>query len=198
MIKNIIFDIGNVLVAFKPLDFLNSKYDDKETVDTLYNLIFKSREWILLDLGAISEEEAVEVFCKTRPELEEEIKYVMENWHMMHIPMKKSVELLNHLRNQGYHIYLLSNYHKKAFKIISEKFDFINEVDGKIISSHVKLLKPDKEIYEALLKKYNLKSEECLFIDDTAVNIEGAKKMGMGGVCFNGTESIDKVYELCS
>lgn len=190
MIKNIIFDIGNVLISFNPIDYLSHKFDDEVLRQALYNTIFKSKEWLMLDRGTLTEEEAVHIFCTRQPHLQNQIKYVMENWHEMHIPMNESVQLLKHFKSSGYHIYLLSNYHKKAFKIISERYDFIREVDGRIISCDVKLLKPEKSIYEALLNTYGLKPEECLFLDDAPENIEAANRLGINGVCFKDAESI--------
>lgn len=190
MIKNVIFDIGNVLIQFDPVNYLSSNFNDEIVRQTLYDTIFKSKEWLALDRGTITEEEAFLVFCNRQPEFKEQIEYVMENWHDMHIPMEESVELLWRLKNSGYHIYLLSNYHKKAFKVISEKYDFIRAADGKVISCDVKLLKPEQDIYETLLKNYNLAPEECIFIDDTLVNIEAATKLGIHGVCFKNAKSI--------
>lgn len=194
MIKNVIFDIGNTLIAFKPIDYLNQVFNyNKELVDMLYQTIFRSEEWIELDRGTITQDEAVSRLCSRSPEIKEQIVYIMENWHDMHIPMYDSVKLIKYLKNSGYGIYLLSNYHEKAFDYIYNKFDFIREVDGRIISSHVKLLKPEKEIYEALLKKYDLKPEECAFIDDFEGNITSANKLGIHGICFKDAAS---VYEF--
>lgn len=196
MIKNVIFDIGNTLIAFKPIDYLNKEFNNnKSLVDMLYKTIFKSNEWTCLDRGTITQEEAVRNFCSRQPELKEQIEYVMENWHDMHIPMEESIKLFNYLKNKGYKIYLLSNYHEKAFDFIYNKFDFIRNVDGRIISSHVKLLKPEKEIYEALLKKYSLKPEECLFVDDFERNIDAAEKLGIHGICFNDAASVYKFLD---
>lgn len=193
MIKNVIFDIGNTLIAFKPIDYLNKVFNNnKPLVDTLYQTIFKSDEWTSLDRGTITQEEAVSRFCSRKPELKEQIEHVMKNWNEMHAPMEESVKLLYDLKSRGYRIYLLSNYHVKAFDYIYNKFDFIRAVDGRVISSHVKLLKPQREIYEALLSKYGLKPDECVFIDDFDKNIEAANKIGIHGICFKDTESVYK------
>ena len=195
MIKNIIFDIGNVLISFQPIDYLNSKFNDETTKTILFNTIFKSKEWLLLDRGTVTDMEVIEIFCKRQPSFEKEIRYVMKNWHEMHIPMKESIKLLKYLKNSGYHIFFLSNYHKNAFKVIFNKFDFIREVDGQVISCDVKLLKPEELIYEILLNKYNLKPQECIFIDDSIENIKVADKLGIHGICFKDAESIYNIIE---
>ena len=190
MIKSVIFDIGNVLLYFKPMEFLNKYYKDKDTINTLYKLVFKSDEWVSLDRGTITVEGAINNFSKREPKLKNEIRFVMENWHEMHTPIAETVKLLNKLKNEGYHIYLLSNYHVEAFDYIDKRYDFIRNVDGKIISSHYKLLKPEEKIYTTLLNKYNLKPEECVFIDDTLLNVEAANKLGIHGICFKGAAPI--------
>lgn len=192
MIKNVVFDIGNVLIKFRPLEFLKGKYKDKKLIQELYKLIFKSDEWIMLDRGTITEEDAVDNFCKRSPQNQVYIKEVIRDWHAMHIPIEGTVEILKMLKKSGYRIYLLSNYHKKAFKIVQDRFEFLKRVDGKIISSEVKLLKSEEEIYKLLLKTYNLKPEETIFIDDTLVNIEMARELDIKGICFKNSGTLYK------
>lgn len=192
MIKNVVFDIGNVLIQFRPLEFLKGKYKDKKLVQELYELIFRSDEWIMLHRGTITEEDAVENFCKRSPQNEVYIKEVMRDWHAMHIPMEGTVEILKMLKKRGYRIYLLSNYHKKAFMIVQDRFEFLKRIEGRIISSDVKLLKPEEEIYNLLLKTYNLKPEETIFIDDTLANIESARELGIKGICFKNSGALYK------
>ncbi|MFL0252732.1 HAD family hydrolase [Clostridium neuense] len=192
MIKNIIFDIGNVLLKFTPVEFLKNKFHDEEVVDALYKNIFLSKEWIELDRGTITDEEAIDRYCSRDPEHENEIKEVMATWNEMHLPVEGTSEFLKRMKKKGYKIYLLSNYHLKAFEFINGKYDFIRNVDGEIISCRVKLLKPEPEIYKALMDKYNLKPEESVFIDDTKINIEAAKKLGLHGVLFKGFEDMEK------
>ncbi|MDV3429592.1 MAG: HAD family phosphatase [Bacillota bacterium] len=190
MIKNIIFDIGNTLLSFNPMDYLKKEFKNEETVNTLYQTIFKSPEWLSLDRGTISQDEAVMRFCSRQPSLEKEIKHVMGNWSHILIPMEESIKLLSYLKSCGCRIYLLSNFHETAFEYIYNKYSFIKEADGMVISCRVKLLKPEKEIYELLLDKYSLKPEECLFIDDFDKNIEAASELGIHGICFKDAKSV--------
>ncbi|MFA6940538.1 MAG: HAD family phosphatase [Clostridiaceae bacterium] len=199
MIKNIIFDIGNTLLSFDPMEYLEKKFGNEETVNTLYETIFKSPEWQSLDRGTISQEEAVMRFCSRQPSLEKEIKCIMGNWSEILIPMEESITLLGYLKSSGCRIYLLSNFHETAFEYIYNKFSFIKEADGMVISCRVKLLKPEKEIYELLLNKYSLEPEECVFIDDFDKNIEAARELGIHGICFKDAKSVyeyvDKLNE---
>lgn len=199
MIKNIIFDIGNTLLSFNPMGYLKKELNDDTVINTLYETIFKSPEWVSLDRGTLTQEEAVEKFCSRQPSLKNEIKQVMEKWERILTPMDESIKLLKYLKSTGCRIYLLSNFHEKAFEYIFDKYSFIKNADGMVISCQVKLLKPEKEIYQALLEKYSLIPEESLFIDDFDKNIEAARELGINGICFKDAkavyEYVDKLNE---
>ncbi|WP_055668367.1 HAD family hydrolase [Desnuesiella massiliensis] len=192
MIKNIVFDVGNVLVSFNPLQYLESFKLDKDVKDHIMEAIFKSKEWIELDRGTLTEDEAVQMFCLSSEEHSEAIKAIMANWMSMLTPIEESISILKELKRREYKIYILSNYHEKSFKYINENNEFFSLIDGKVVSSEIKLLKPEKEIYEELINKYSLKAEECLFIDDTLTNIEAAKEIGIKGVWFKNPNELRK------
>ncbi|MDP4091046.1 MAG: HAD family phosphatase [Bacillota bacterium] len=196
MIKNIVFDIGNVLVAFKPGEYVKSFGFEKSVEDKVLEAIFKSRHWPELDRGVLTEEEAVELFIKEAEELDLEIRNVMKSWKDMLIPIPDTIEILRELKNKGYKVYVLSNYHEKAFEKISIENDFLSLLDGEIVSCRLKYIKPEREIYEYLLSNYCLKPEETLFIDDVIENIEGAEVHGIKTVLFQGSAELRKyLYE---
>ncbi len=179
MIKNIIFDLGNVLIEYSPEKFI-SKFVAKKNQERFYKRVFKEQEWQDLDRGILEYDEAIKIFTKDLPEEKESIeKLFKENIQGVLFPIEENLKLLPKLKEKGYKLYILSNFHKEAFLEIEKKCEFKKYFDGKIVSYDVKLLKPEKEIYEGLLKKYNLNPEETLFIDDTLVNIESAKKLGI-------------------
>lgn len=190
MIKNIIFDIGNVLMQFNPMKFLKNKYNDADLIDKLYKEIFCSNEWQELDRGTITQEEATDVFCKRDLSNEKYIRNVMDTFHTMLIPMKNTPDILTKLKHNGYKIYLLSNYHSRTFKMIYKQYSFLRLSDGGIISCDVNFLKPDRRIYDCLIKKYGIKPEESVFIDDTLDNIEAARKINFKGVHFKSAEDL--------
>lgn len=179
MIKNIIFDIGNVLLEFKPLDYLKRTFNDATIEKLLYKEIFQSEEWLHLDRGTLTQEEAVTIISLRNPDLEIHIKKCMDNWIEILTPIEGTVKILNELKEKGYKLYLLSNFHSLAFEAIYSKYDFFKHFDGGIISYKENLLKPEAEIYTKLLDTYKLNAEECLFIDDTLVNVEAAAKIGI-------------------
>lgn len=184
MIKNVIFDIGRVLLEFEPQIYLENKLNDPLLAKKLYNSVFLSREWIELDKGTLTNEQAVELFCKRHREYENYITDVMEDWTNILTPMEESVETFIKLKNNGYKLYLLSNFHSTAFQIVYKKYPFFSLADGMVISSKINLLKPQKQIYEHLIEVYSINPKESIFIDDTPANIETAKILGFNAIQF--------------
>ena len=192
MIKNIIFDIGNVLLEFKPLDYLNRTFKDENIEKLLYKEIFQCEEWLQLDRGMVTQDEAIKVISLRNPEHTVHIKKCMDNWIDILEPIEGTVKVLSELKENGYKLYLLSNFHSLAFETVYSKYDFFKYFDGGIISYKENLLKPESEIYTKLLDTYNLNAEECLFIDDTLVNIEAADRLGIKTLFFNNYETFEK------
>ncbi|MGH4124830.1 MAG: HAD family hydrolase [Clostridium sp.] len=184
MIKNIIFDIGNVLLEFKPLDYLKRTFNDDNIEKLFYKEIFQSEEWLNLDRGTITQEEAVKIISLRNPNREIPIKKCMDNWIEILTPIEGTVKILSQLKENGYKLYLLSNFHSLAFETIYSKYDFFKHFDGGTISYKENLLKPQAEIYTKLLDTYKLNAEECLFIDDTLVNVEAANRLGIKTIHF--------------
>ena len=173
-VRNIVFDLGNVLINFNPRDYTKNEKFLKE--------VFASPEWLMLDRGTLSYEDAKEIFKKRVPEEAEEIDRLFDtNFSGLLLPIKENTELLPELKKK-YNLYILSNFHKGACEDIYEKYDFFKNFDGHTVSCYCHLLKPEKEIYEEILIKFSLNPEETVFIDDMKVNIEAAEKFGIKGI----------------
>lgn len=185
MIKNIIFDIGNVLVTFAWKEsMINLGFDDK-CIETLDKGFINDPLWDELDLGIKPESEVINTAIARFPQYEKEINLFWDKNINTIIPRDYSVEWMKALKRDGYKIYLLTNYPDSLFKkSVESAFPFYPYVDGEVVSSRVKIRKPDKEIYETLFKKYGLKPEESVFFDDRIVNIEGAEKVGLNAFLF--------------
>ncbi|MCB2290939.1 HAD family phosphatase [Clostridium sp. CS001] len=192
MVKNIIFDIGNVLLEFKPLDYLKRTFNDDNLEKLLYMEIFLSEEWLHLDRGILTQDEAIKIISLRNPMQEVHIKKCMENWIDILSPIEGTVKILNELKENGYKLYLLSNFHSLAFETVYSKYDFFKYFDGGIISYKENLLKPESAIYSKLLDTYKLNPEECLFIDDTLVNIEAASRLAINTIHFEGCEMLSQ------
>lgn len=196
MIKNIIFDLGNVLLDFKPDIYLENLGYQNQLKEKLKSAVFKSEEWLLLDRGTIAQKEAVEKWKQRNPNLKKEIKNMISEWEKMLTIKQDSLEILKSLAAKNYNLYILSNFHQKAFTYVTDKYDFFNYFDGQVISAEVNMIKPEAEIYTHLLNKFNLKAEETLFIDDSKKNIKAALKQGMRVIHFKDAVSLKKELKL--
>lgn len=179
--KNIVFDIGNVLLSFQPNDYLYQYFDDETTGD-LMTIIFASDEWVKLDMGTMMIEDVIISLSAKNPHYQKEIRFILENWTEMLQPIQENVDIVYELKEKGYSLYLLSNFHKEAIQTMFDKYDFFQLFEGGIISAHEHVVKPDEKIYHLLLERYSLIPSESLFIDDSLSNIHAALRVGMHGI----------------
>ena len=99
------------------------------------------------------------------------------------------------LKQRGYQVYLLSNLSEDAFLYIEKHFDLFNQVDGYIVSYQEHVSKPDFKIYECLMERYDLQKEECVFLDDTLINVEASNAFGMKAIHFVSEKQVENVLE---
>lgn len=194
MIKNVIFDIGNVLLSFDPIKYVKSKVDE-EKVEEIYESIFKSEEWPMLDRGTITEEAAKANIINRKIENEEFVNLVFQDWYDILAPIESSVEILRKLKEKGYKVFYLSNFHLAAFEYVTKKHDFFELFDGGVVSYKEKLLKPEKEIYEKIIHLYELTPSESIFIDDTKENVVEAMKHGINGIVLENPKDLGAELE---
>jgi putative hydrolase of the HAD superfamily len=179
MIRNIIFDVGQVLVDFRWREYLLELGLAPETVELFGRELIQAPIWSDLDLGVRPEEEVYEEMCQKLPEHREEIRRFLDRPVDIVRPFPGTRSWMSGLKARGYGIYLLSNYPKSLFELHEqESFNFMDLIDGKIVSAFEQLVKPQPEIYELLLSRYGLKAQECVFLDDRTVNLEAAGKLG--------------------
>ena len=184
MIKNVIFDVGNVLVDFRWRELMEDLELPKELQSVFEKSAFTSPWWGQLDLGVMEEEDILVKLREDNREHLEEFNLVWDNRDKLVEPYDYAVSWIDSLKQQGRKVYLLSNYPKNMFTLHTEcgAFPFIDHVDGKVVSGFVKMVKPNADIYEYLMKQYDLKAEECVFLDDRLDNVEGARALGMKGI----------------
>ena len=188
MIKNIIFDIGRVLVTFDPIQYVNSLGFDEETARAVVGAIFHDPLWIETDRGVIPVEEFEEAFVANAPDYEPQIREAYRKMGRMIQLRPHTMPWVKALKERGYRLYVLSNYGEYLFLKSKDRLDFMPYMDGAVISYQIQMIKPDQEIYEYILNKYGLLPEESVFIDDRPENVEGAKAVGMSGILFENFE----------
>lgn len=192
MIKNVIFDAGKVLVEWEPLAAMKKLGFDDETVKAVAAATIDSPEWDESDKSVKTDEEILSLFIGNAPEYEKEIRTFWENISLPIYQYDYAREWIRELKRKGYGVYILSNYGKWIYENTTEALSFVEDVDGAVFSYQVHQMKPEPEIYQTLLTKYGLKAEECVFLDDRQLNIDGAKAQGMEGIVFTSHEEAVK------
>lgn len=182
MVKNIIFDLGNVVFEFNPKQYIMDKIADKSKIAKVSQAIFKSDEWAKLDEGKITEEEAIEIICTNNSDLDNEVRLIFDNWYPILKPIESTIEIIKDLKAKGFKLLYLSNFHSKAFDYVNNEHEFFKLFEGGVVSYQDALLKPNEKIYKLILERYDLDPAECVFIDDTKENIDAAKECGMNGI----------------
>ncbi|NMB46678.1 MAG: HAD family phosphatase [Firmicutes bacterium] len=194
---NIIFDIGNVLLTFRPREYLSSLSLDEEHIDLYAKMIFGSSLWLDLDRGIANEQEVITRLTATYPEHTAGIRRIFANWYAMFSPVEESIELLHTLKAEGYRLYALSNFHREAFHYVRSKYAWFDLFDGMVISYEINAIKPEPEIYQALIDQYGLAPQESVFIDDVRANLVGAQALGFHTIHFSSTgELIQELFRL--
>lgn len=182
MIKAIIFDLGNVLLNWKPGEFLAQNGFHGPELNIILNEIFFSNEWGLLDNGDITTDEAIEIISLKSSLPESKIRAIFDLRLKIITPVDSNVKLLPELKKRGFLLYYLSNFPDDIFDEVRNKYDFFRLFDGGEISARLNMSKPDERIFRYFLSKYSLRAEESLFIDDSEKNAGAAEKTGMRAI----------------
>jgi len=193
--KNVIFDVGNVLLGYDPAAWMATFYD-QNTVDDLMGCVFQTHIWLELDQGLITNNDAILRMSAENPQYAEEIAYVMTHWTEQLVPVQANVDVMKALKADGYGVFILTNFHSQAYHHCETLFPFLAQADGAIVSADVKLLKPDTTIFKRLLDTYDLKAKECVYVDDLTDNIDAAKSLGMDGILYTGQDIIPELKDL--
>lgn len=183
MIKNIISDIGNVLYEFNSDEFINKYIDEKDRKEFVENT-FLNENWNLMDKGDLAFEDARKLFIQKNPKYEEMLNKLFDTSLTLCLNKNhNNISLLKEYKDNGYDIYYLSNMPTETFEVLRKETDFFdNTCKGGVISAHIKMIKPNKDIYEYFLNKFGLKADECLFIDDNIKNVASALELGIHAV----------------
>ena len=190
LIKNFIFDMGDVLLWFDPKAFAD-RYDlTEEEKSYLIDIVYETSDWTLADWGYTTAEDIADGLCKTIDPKYHKIVYELAcKWYEPILEVEGMFDVVRRIKRAGYGVYLLSNAgtnHDDYWKTVPISGLF----DGKVISAYEKLIKPQPEIYRLLLDRYDLKAEECLFIDNNKLNASGARICGMEAIVFKGQDDL--------
>ena len=183
-IKNIVFDIGNVVVRWSPEEIIRLTFGDCASAEEKAKSVFQSDIWLNLNKGLLSENDAKtqyrDVLGFTELECERLFYYVKQTQILIY----GSVELIRRCKSAGYRVFALTDNVHEIVSHLKATYTFWDLFEGAIVSAEVGLLKPQVEIYESLLYQYGLEASETVFIDDMPYNVAGAESVGMNAILF--------------
>ena len=187
MIRNILFDMGSVLVRFEPETFIARLHVSEEDGEALRREVFRSADWVRLDRGTFTQKEAIDAICARLPErLHGHVEQLVLHWDAERPEVPGMYELVKELSEQGYSLFLLTNASIRHHSYWPT-FRFAPLFGDRImLSAEWKLLKPEREFYERAIALLGFDPAESVFIDDQPTNIEGAERCGIPGIVFHG------------
>ena len=188
MIKNVIFDYGNVLIDWNPAYLFLPVFGGDEEKCRFFTDNVCNREWFTrMDRGESMDVCVAELQARY-PQYADAVAMFRDRWfEMCHGELPGMFELIQDLKGKGVGVYGLTNWPAETFTEARRRFRTLASIDNYVVSSSVKLAKPEPAIYQLLLSKYNLTPEECVFIDDRKDNVDAAKALGMSGIVYPGS-----------
>lgn len=185
MIKNLVFDVGDVLLAYRWPEMLKEHGMSEEKIGQFGEMVFGDPLWYEFDYGIKNHEEILAAYKEKYPENYADIEWFITHGELMPVDRSLRKELwdrVHELKEKGYKIYILSNYSEYLFKKHTDGAAFLKDMDGIVVSYMIHKAKPDPAIYQYLLDTYQLKAEESIFFDDKPANTAAAMMQGMKAV----------------
>lgn len=177
-----VFDVGNVLIRWDPRFLYREVFaGDEERMEWFLDNVC-THDWNLeMDRGVPYAEQVTSLIAR-HPEWASQIRAFDERWHEM-VPhaIEENVALLETLLSRE-PVYAITNFSREKWAEARERFPVLQRFEGVVVSAHERLVKPDPAIYEVLLERYRLPAGECVFIDDSPANVEGARAVGMRAI----------------
>lgn len=195
MINTVIFDIGKVLAGYGWEKYLRGIAPEEEAYRAVEQAVFLSPDWVEHDKGLLTEEEEIRDFISNAPEYEKEIRQTYENLGECVWKLDYALPWVQELKSRGFCVFALSNWPKHIYDQRKDKLDFLDLMDGYILSYQEHVIKPDPAAFRLLLERYRIEPEKAVFIDDTLKNIEAAERLGIHGIHFRSLEQAKEELE---
>lgn len=194
-IKNVIFDLGAVMFDWNPEKITKNFTNDVELQKRIQSELYYHQDWMDFDCALRTEKETIERASARLVLSLADTEKLFQQTKQSLVLISKTHELLKDVKNRNLNAYCLSNISPELFKHLHEQYELFSLFDGIVTSGVENVGKPDKRIFEILLNRYQLNSEECLFIDDSVANTKAAKDLGISSVTFMGSAGCyKKVY----
>lgn len=176
-IKNILFDLGGVLVDWDPMNVYKSVFEDEEKARWFLDHVC-TMDWNDQQDGGRRIAEGVAIKIQEFPEYQKEIELYYEKWHEMFLGIfENAVDIQQKLiANPNFKVYALTNWCAEKWELALELFPFFKDFDGVVVSGEVKMRKPHDDIYHHTFNTFNIQPEETVYIDDNPANIVAGKR----------------------
>ena len=181
---NIVFDLGGVVFRWQPEAIIESAFRDLETQRLVRKEVFEHPDWIELDRGTLSFQQAVSRGAERTGLPSRDIEQLLHSVPGFLTPIEATIELIRQLENTTNRLFVLSNMHRASITHLEEQHNIWGMFDGVVISSRIQMVKPEIRIYEHLLNRFQLEPEETVFIDDMPENLAAASSMGIQTIRF--------------
>jgi 2-haloacid dehalogenase len=189
-IKNVVFDIGGVLIDWNPRHLFRKVFDSEEEMEWFLANVC-TYEWnVQQDGGKLFRVATAELQARF-PDYSDRIALYYGRWEeMLNGEIKGTVEIFRSLKSAGMPLYALSNWSHEAFPVAYNRYDFMKYFDGLVVSGYEKLLKPDHAIYRVLMNRYNVNPLESVYIDDNKPNADAAAELGFHAIHFTSPDQL--------
>jgi 2-haloacid dehalogenase len=186
----VVFDVGNVLLRWDPRFLYRTIFADEARMEWFLSEVW-THDWNLARDRGESFADGIAELVARHPDLETEIRAYDERWHET-IPhaIEGSVAILGELRTAGVPLYAITNYSREKWAESRLRFPFLDDFRGVVVSAHERIVKPDPAIYRVLLERYGLNAADCVFIDDSEKNVDGARGIGMHAIRFHDPDQL--------
>jgi 2-haloacid dehalogenase len=180
----VVFDIGGVLLEWDPRHLYRKLFDDEAEMDRFLAEVCTLEWHHAHDLG-VSPEETSPPLIAAHPQYAEHIwAWTQRTEEMVGGPIEGSVEILRSLKAAGVPCYALTNMETWTFPDRRERYPFLRELDGALVSGFEGVAKPDPRVFELLLERFDLEASRTVFVDDSRVNVEAARSVGLKAIRF--------------
>lgn len=191
MIKNVVFDFGNVLIGWDPRNLYRKVFESEEEMEYFLREVCNG-EWNRRQDSDRTFAEGIAELVPKFPQYEKEINIYFDRWlEMLGEEYPASAKLKKIFRAEGYRLYGLSNWSAETFPAVEERYTFMKDLDGMVISGFEGMQKPDHRFYRLLLERYNLRPEETVFFDDVLENVIAAREVGIHAFVFKSAEQAE-------
>ena len=191
--ETVIFDLGGVLIDWNPDYVYKTIFNDETKMREFYSDICTS-EWNEEQDAGRGLKEATEELVARFPKEEKNIRAYYDRWEeMLKGEIEGTVQMLEKIKEKNeVKLYALTNWSAETFPVALKRFPFLQWFDGRLVSGEEKMRKPYKEIYELLLKRFNIEAETAVYIDDNERNLKPPREMGIHTILFKSPAQLEE------